>query len=247
MRCGASWEKKDKHLTEEERASGELGSIWDHVAVDPATKLVVSLVQGPSRDQETCDKLVDDFAARTKREPPSLATTDEHAPYKNSLLNTYGRDYRPRRRSKAGRMRKIKKRGPDGMVYATVKKTREKGRVVDVRVELVLGTKADLTAALEKSPCSKTVNTSFVERNNGTARHFNARKQRDTCCFSKQLTEHVAMSWLMVTHYNFCWANRMLRVSVGKQRYTRRSPAMAAGIVDHIWTVEELLARQVLK
>lgn len=239
-------QKKDKHLTEEERASGEVGSIWDHVAVDPATKLMVSLVQGPSRDQETCDKLVEDFADRTRHEPPDLATTDEHAPYKNSFLKTYGHDYRPRRRAKVGRKRKVKKRGPTGMVYATVKKTREKGRVVLVRRELVLGTEADLAAALEASPCSTTINTSFVERNNGTSRHFNSRKQRDTYAFSKQLAEHEAMSWLMLTHYNFCWKHRMLREKLGGQRYAQRSPAMAAGIADHVWTIEELLTRQVL-
>jgi hypothetical protein len=133
------------------------------------------------------------------------------------------------------------------MVYATVKKTREKGRVVHVRTEVVLGTEEDLATALGASTCSKTINTSFVERNNGTARHFNPRKQRDTYCFSKQLTEHIAMSWLMVTHYNFCWANRTLRVRIGKQRYTRRSPAMAAGIVHHVWTVDEMLSHQVFK
>jgi hypothetical protein len=51
-----------------------------------------------------------------------------------------------------------------------------------------------------------------VERNNGTAGHFNARKQRDTYCFSEQLSELEAMSWLMLTHYNFWRANRPLRV-----------------------------------
>jgi len=203
-------------------------------------------VQGPSRDQETCDKLVEDFAARTGNEPPDLATTDEHAPYKNSLLNTYGNEYRPRRRSRVGRKRNVKKRAPKGMVYATVKKTREQGRVVHVRRELVLGTEEDLVAALEASPCSETINTSFVERNNGSSRHFNSRKQRDTYGFSKQLAEHEAMSWLMVTHYNFCWKHRMLRVDLGCKRYAQRSPAVAAGITDHLWTIEELLTRQVV-
>ena len=239
-------QKKDKHLTEEEEASGEVGTVWDHVAVDPETKLMVSLVHGPSRDQKACDRLVEDFASRTKRIPPALVTTDEHAPYRNSLLNTYGEDYRPSRRARAGRMRKHKKRVPAGMAYATVKKTREKGRVVKVRRELVLGTVEALEAALHASTCSKTINTSFVERNNGTSRHFNSRKQRDTYGFSKQLAEHEAMSWLTAVHYNFCWRNRMLRVHLGDQRYAQRSPAMAAGITDHLWTVAELLSRQVV-
>jgi len=217
------------------------------VAVDPATKLMVSLVQGPSRDQATCDELVEDFAARTGHKPPDLSATDEHAPYKNAFLKTYGKEYRPRRRAKVGRKRKLKKRWPEGAVYVTVKKTRKEGRVVHVRREIVLGTEEDLVAALEASPCSKTINTSFVERNNGTSRHFNARKQRNTYAFSKRLAEHKAMSWLMLTHHNFCWKHRMLRVSLSGQRYAQRSPAVAAGIAEHVWSVEELLTRQVLK
>lgn len=220
--------------------------MWDHTAVDVESKLLVSLIQGPSRDQTTCDKLVEDFAERTGRVPPELATTDEHAPYRNSLLNTYGVDYTPRRKSKKGRKCKPKKRGPKGMVYATVHKTREKGRVIDVRSELVIGTMENLNAALSASPCSSKVNTSFVERHNGTTRHFNARKQRKTYCFSKQLPEHVAMSWLATTHYNFCWSHRSLRVKVAPRRYTPRSPAMAAGLSDHVWTVAELLSWQSL-
>jgi len=220
--------------------------VWDHTAVAAESKLLVSLVQGTSRDQKTCDKLVEDFAERTGGTPPDLVTTDEHAPYKGSLLNTYGVPYTPRRKSKKGRKRKPKKRGPKGMVYATVHKTREKGRVVDVRAELVLGTMEDLNAALSASLCSSKVNTSFVERHNGTTRHFNARKQRKTCCFSKQMPEHVAMSWLTVTHYNFCWSHRSLRVKVAPRTYVPRSPAMAAGLSDHVWTIAEFLSWQAL-
>lgn len=213
--------------------------------MDAESKLLVSLVQGPSRDQATADRLVEDFAQRTDRMPPELVTTDEHAPYKKALMNSYGVEYRPRRRSRRGRKCKLQKRWPAGMVYATVHKTRERGRVVDVSTKVVHGTQEALTAALEGSRCSTSVNTSFVERHNGTTRHFNARKQRKTYCFSKQLCEHVAMSWLAATHYNFCWAHRTLRVRVGRRQYRQRCPAMAAGLTNQMWTVNDLLSRQV--
>lgn len=64
-RCGLSWEKKDKNCTEEERSTGEAGSIWDHVATNPVSKLVVSMVQGPQRDQGTCDRLVSNLTLPT--------------------------------------------------------------------------------------------------------------------------------------------------------------------------------------
>ena len=209
--------------------------------MDAETKVLVSLVHGPSRDQKTCDKLVEDFATRTGLVPPSLVTTDEHAPYKNALLKVYGVEEKPRRKTRTGQKAKPKKRLPAGMVYATVHKTREKGRVVDIRSKLVLGKKVGLEAALEASTSSSSVNTSFIERHNGTTRHFNARKQRKTYCFSKQMEEHVAMSWLMITHDNFCWAHRSLREEIAPRKYLRRSPAVAAGLVDHVWTVAELL------
>ncbi|MBF0142378.1 MAG: hypothetical protein HQL59_02840 [Magnetococcales bacterium] len=132
------------------------------------------------------------------------------------------------------------------MNYATVKKTRKKGRVVEVRTVLVAGSEETLAGVLNASPCSGTVNTSFVERYNGSARHFNARKQRKTYSFSKQSEEHEAMSWLMVTHYNFCWQPRTLRLPLGDRRYRHRTPAMAAGLTDHSWSVMELLCFQLM-
>ncbi|MBI5568304.1 MAG: hypothetical protein HY914_00005 [Desulfomonile tiedjei] len=244
------WEKKDKHLSPEEQAAGELGSQWDHTAIDARTKMVVSLIQGPSRDQETCDRLVEDFANRTNHKPPELVTTDEHAPYQNSLLKTYGQDFLPERNGNTGRKPNPRKRPSEDMVYATVDKTRENGEVVHVDTTLVFGTEEQLGQALDRSPVSANVNTAFVERQNGTARHLNARKQRKTYSFSKQLLEHFAMTWLAVFYYNFCWAHRTLRVSeVGpddESRYIPRSPAMAARLSDHIWTVEEFLDWQVL-
>ena len=243
-------QKKDKNLTPEEQADGEKGSQWDHTAIDARSKLLVSLIQGPSRDQETCDRLVEDFAERTGREPPELASTDDHAPYKGAFLKTYGEVYQPERKGKTGPLPKPRKRPPAGMVYATVDKARENGSVVDVKTTLVFGTEEQLAAALDNSPVSSHVNTAFVERQNGTARHFNPRKQRQTYSFSKQLLEHFAMTWLAVFYYNFGLAHRALRELTpgprGEGIYVDRSPAMAADIADHIWTIEEFLAWQVL-
>lgn len=213
--------------------------------MDPQSKLVVSLVQAHERNQDACNRLVADFAARTRGAVPQLLTTDEHAAYKTAILTVYGWDHRPRRRVKRGRKRKMIKICPPGLTYATVHKTRQRGRVVEVEPRLVLGKPDGLTAALAASTSSRQVNTSFVERLNGTARHFNARKHRKTYAFSKKMAEHGALSWLTVTHYNFCWPHRMLRIPLGDRRYRQRSPALAAGLTDHIWTTAEWLTRPV--
>jgi hypothetical protein len=83
---------------------------------------------------------------------------------------------------------------PADLCSATVRKRREKGRVVEGVRTLVLGTLALLQALLDRSTVSTTVNTSFVERHNGTARHQNSGKRGKTYAFSKELGMHRAAS-----------------------------------------------------
>ena len=91
------------------------------------------------------------------------------------------------------------------------------GRVVAVSQRLVLGSEGRLEQALEDSERSGTVNTSFVERYNGTQRHFNARKKRKAYTFSKELGFHEAATWLVVLWYNFGWCMRSLREKVQEE------------------------------
>ena len=100
---------------------------------------------------------------------------------------------------------------PAGLCYATVGKRREKGRVVEVVRTLVFGTLYLLGGLLRRSTASTTINTSFVERNNGTDRHQNSRKRRKTYGFSKDLAMHRSASYFIGYSYNFCWPVRTLR------------------------------------
>jgi hypothetical protein len=75
---------------------------------------------------------------------------------------------------------------PSGLTYATVTKRREKGRVVEVGTRIAFGTIAAVLLALGRSKASRAINTAFIERQNGTDRHRNARKARKTYRFSKQ-------------------------------------------------------------
>lgn len=54
--------------------------------------------------------------------------------------------------------------------------------------------------------------------------------------------------WLVGTAYNFCWAHESLRLRAigGGRKWQQRTPAMAAGLTDHVWTLEELLRYRVL-
>ena len=104
---------------------------------------------------------------------------------------------------------------------------------------VVFGTLVAVRAAVAAALVSKVVNIAFVERHHGRDRNRNRRKVRKTCCFSKDWEVHEAMTSFTLYSYNFCWPVRTLRLEVGEHQYQQRTPAMAAGLTDHIWTLRD--------
>lgn len=90
---------------------------------------------------------------------------------------------------------------------------------------------------VQGSPDPKHVSTSLVERQNLTMRMGMRRFTRATNAHSKKIENHFAAISLHFLHYNFA------RVNTGLPGKYRRSPAMAAGLADHLWTVEEIVER----
>ncbi len=210
------------------------------MALDPEHRLAVAAIPG-KRTAENAEALVAEFHRRTAGRPMSLITTDEYAPYREALLRAYGATVTPPRTGKRGRPRKPYRVAPASLLYATVHKTRRKGRVVKVEPRLVFGTEAGLKAALKRSASSRAVNTSFVERQNGTDRNRNARKVRKAYSFSKLWEVHELITYLSLYSYNFCWSVRTLSDLDDAGRPRQRTPAMAAGLTDHVWSISEWL------
>lgn len=88
------------------------------------------------------------------------------------------------------------------------------------------------TGVLSGTPDSKYISTSYVERQNLSMRMGMRRFTRLTNGFSKKLENHGHQVALYFMHYNFCRVHKTLRVT----------PAMEAGLTDHVWTLEELVA-----
>jgi hypothetical protein len=130
---------------------------------------------------------------------------------------------------------------PASLCYATVHKVRRLGRVTSIVIRLIFGTAAVLAAALPASRVSGAVNVSFLERQNLTDRHHNARKRRKTYCFSKSWEAHEAATYFTLYSYNFCWPVRTLHTRSPGQPWQERTPAMAAGLTDHVWSLAEWL------
>jgi hypothetical protein len=196
------------------------------------------LVPG-TRSAENCEKLVAEVQRRTGGRTDMLHTSDEYKPYKGALEKVYGHDEAVPRRPGPGRPPKPRREMPPDLCYATVRKTRKKGRVMEVVRALVFGMAALLDLWLKRSTVSRTINTSFVERNNGTDRGQNARKVRKSYCFSKDWELHNAASFFIAFSYNFCWAVRTLDVVRSEGTRSKRTPAMAAGLTDHVWSIQE--------
>jgi IS1 family transposase len=85
--------------------------------------------------------------------------------------------------------------------------------------------------AVKGNPDLKHISTSYIERQNLTMRMQIRRFTRLTNAFSKKLENHIAALALHYMHYNFCRIHQSLRIT----------PAMAAGISDHVWELSELL------
>ncbi len=115
--------------------------------------------------------------------------------------------------------------------YATLTKIYGEGPKTEARYSPAqcMGTRK---AVVTGSPEIEHVSTSYIERQNLTLRMSNRRFTRLTNAFSKKVENHEHSVALHFMQYNFCRIHQTLRVT----------PAMQAGIADHVWSLEEILA-----
>ena len=229
------------------------GDAWVWLAFAPGWRLVVAFVIG-KRTQANANLLLARVVQVTDEHIPFF-TSDQLPEYKNSLLHTYGQWYRPTRRGSRGRRPKPRRQPPPDLLYAQVVKKRNKGRIVAVGTRIVFGEPAAIAACLAASPVSQTLNTSFVERDNLTQRQHNRRLTRRTTGFSKDITWFEKQLWLSLAYYHLVLPHESLQEPLPVPQPTRGAgsprqwrpvtPAMAAGITDHVWTMTELLSYRV--
>jgi hypothetical protein len=240
MRSGPSWPRKEKNFDPGAPDDDRKSDAWDHVVIEAESRLVVSVVPG-ERTTESVVAVVEDFKRRTGGRLMDLIATNGYPAYEDAILRAYGETFTPPRTGKRGRPRAASKVAPEGLTYAVVAKAREKGRVVSIATRVVFGTIVAVIAALRMSRVSRAINTSFVECRNGTDRHRNARKARKTYRFSKDWRYHESVTYLTMYVYYFCWPVRTLRIMDEQGRCRKLSPAMAAGLADHVWSIPEWL------
>jgi hypothetical protein len=140
--------------------------------------------------------------------------------------------YRPRRRGTVGRKPKPRLVAPKNLYYAQVVKVRDKaGHVVEVSRHVVFGGPRRFGKQLRLRQLGETLPTALMARWYGTLRGLVAPVRRRTRCLSWSHARHRGKVWLMVSLYNFVMPHKSLR-----QGRTARTPAMALGLTDHVWS-----------
>jgi transposase-like protein len=135
-----------------------------------------------------------------------------------------------------------------GLLIGQVIKQYAKRRVKGVRRRIVQGSQAAIRAVLEATGTGTDINTSYIERLNATFRSSLACLVRRGRAIAHTEVMLNASMWLVGCCYNFCWSHDSLReqaLSGARLKWNERTPAMAAGLSDHQWTIAELLTYQV--
>lgn len=221
--------------------------VWEAELIDPLSKFVISHQQG-RRDQDLIRRLLEDGASRLKNRHDLVLFTDGLSSYEQLFAEIFGQPYQPQRHTHLGRPPKTRYRIPRSLAHLQVVKQHRGRRLVGIELRFSHGSRRRIAQALQKL-AHKLPNTSAIERRNGTARLMASSQARRTLAFAKRTDTNLALGWWALSVYNWARPHRSLRQLLprpqGRKCYQQRSPAMALGLTDHIFSVPELLLSQV--
>lgn len=214
----------------------DCGDFWRGTALDIDTRLRVARALTKTEESAASEMMHQIKERFCPSQPPAVATDGKGA-YREAMVATWGvvPPYGGR-----GRPPELPQPGPDWQ-YVKVVKQREGYRLVGVSVTVVYGDPETTLTAVGG-------HTAYVERTNLTSRQMNARLVRKTLSFSKQVAALEDASAWEDAVYNLVRPLKTLRqeaADVGRC-WQARSPAMAAGLTDHLWTLKELLLTVVI-
>jgi len=227
--------KKEKNLDPVEKLQRSLGDTWIWIAFDAINKIVLAYIVG-KRTMPHAVSLLQEVKRITIR-MPDLFSSDQLDQYTNALLQVYGELVYPTRKPGRGRPPNPRLVPPEDLLYVQVVKQYKKYRVVKVTQKVVFGDCERIESILAASSVSNKINTSYVERYNGSVRHMDARCARKTLCFSKCQENHEIQLALSLGYYHLCRPHKTLTKRHGRPT----TPFMAANLTDHVWSMAELL------
>src|SRR5215471_8907660 len=225
---------------------------WVWTAMDPQSKLLLVIDVG-TRTMEMAQRVGHHVVQRLALGCVPLFLTDGFRAYMTALLAHFGHWMQPERRRDKGSLPKPRWVPVPELLYAQVVKSYRRRRIVGITYRVIYGTIERVQQVL--SACGRKINTAFVERLNLDIRQRVAAVGRrvNTLCQG----EDGIRQQLVVYHayYNFCLPHASLRQpllvpeptngSGSAKRWRPCTPAMAAGLTDHVWTLQEVLLYRV--
>ena len=221
---------------------------WVWTSLDPENKLLLVVDVG-TRSLEMAQRVVHQVVEALAPGCMPLFCTDGFRAYMTAILAHFGHWRQPVRRQGKGPMPKPRWLPRPELLYAQVVKSYRRWRIVAVKHRVVFGTMERVKQVL--SAWGRQINTAFVERLNLDMRQRVAavgRRVTTLCQGEDGLRQQLV---LFQSYHNFCLPHVSLRLALGEpvptigtgstKQWRPCTPAMAAGLTDHVWTLREVL------
>jgi len=221
---------------------------WVWTAMDPESKLLLVMDVG-TRTLAMAQRVVHQVVQVLAPGCVPLCLTDGLKEYGTALLTHFGSWSQPERRQATGPRPKPRWMPLPQLLYAQVVKSYRRRRIVGVQHRVVFGTLGRVKQVL--LACGRQINTAFVERLNLNIRQHVAaigRRVNTLCQGEDGLRQQLAVYHV---YYNFCLPHASIRQPLLVPEPTKGSgsakqwrpvtPAMAAGLTDHVWSLKEVL------
>lgn len=210
---------------------------WLGAAIGMQTLMILAIVVG-ARRQSLADELAVNLWARCTK--LRILLTDGWAPYYGAFLRCFGKLYQPRRRDGKGKKKLKRLKFCEAFFYGQVIKRAQKKanrwRLKQVVIRSMNTGLMQCKRFIQIYGLGKTVHTSHIERWFGSLRNSVGCLRRRSRCPVALVTRFEEKVWVFVDLYNWVLPHRSL--SKGK---SKRTPAMAAGLIDHPLTYEEYI------
>ena len=240
-RAGRHGQAVQEHLVEQPRELGQVqadeirvktqgGIVWMALAMMVATRLWLAGEVSAQRDMTLIRRLIE-RVRRCALPRPLLFCTDGLCSYVRAIRETF------RDPVQTGRQGRPRLRPWRNVCIAQVVKRYAQRRVIDVERRIVDGTPARVETLRRRSQGDGVINTAYIERLNATFRERLASLTRRGRALARRTLTLQHGMYLIGTVYNFCTPHASLAHAGGGT-----TPAMAAGITHHCWTVQELLS-----
>jgi hypothetical protein len=172
-------------------------------------------------------------ALYSKDKDPPLILVDDHLPYPQAILQVFGDVKHRRRKNGRGRLKYPRLKPPADLQTGVVKKIRDdRGHLLKVSSKALFGKKKEIEKRIQKLGIGQKINTSHMERLNGTIRGQQARLIRRTRSGSHLEVMLQYSIWLWRDLYNWTRVHYSL---------LDETPAMALCLTDEVWTVSKYI------